>query len=236
MPVPTVRLLVVAALLTGYGALAGCAGGVTTAPPGHAELPGQQGHTHAATGPDRPTAATADRSATPAPVPDHDDVSYLQMMIPHHGQALAVAELAATRAADPRVRAVAERIDAAQGPETWLMAGWLAERGIDVPSPEEDPHDYDHGEHGHHPMVGLLTDDEVAALAAADGAAFDRLFLAAMIRHHEGAIAMATDALAGATDPRVAEIARDVAAGQAAEAARMRRILADLGRSPADPS
>jgi uncharacterized protein (DUF305 family) len=152
-------------------------------------------------------------------------VSYLQMMIPHHGQALRVAGLAAARAADPRVLVAAERIEAVQGPETFLMAGWLAERGIDVPAPEEDPHDYDHGEHGHSPMRGLLSDEELAALAAASGPEFDRLFLAGMIRHHEGAIAMAADRRAGGIDPRVAEIADRVVAGQAAELARLERIL-----------
>lgn len=244
-----VRPLLAALLLAGYGAVAGCSGATTTPPADHAELPGQAGHTHGTAPSGRPSAddlpssevdqvqpgGPGEASTTLAPDEgvagtewNHDDVSYLQMMIPHHGQALEMAELATTRAADRQVRAVADRIDAAQGPEIWLMAGWLSERGIDVPSPEEDPHDYDHGDHGHNPMVGLLSDDELAALADADGASFDRLFLTGMVRHHEGAIAMAEDVLAGGSDQRVAEIAADVVAGQAAEVARMKRILANL--------
>ncbi|WP_244929724.1 DUF305 domain-containing protein [Nocardioides sp. W7] len=220
------RPLLAAALVVGYGAVAGCSGAGSTSPPaGHEHLPGQADHTHPS------TSAPADAvspAGSAAPAWNHDDVSYLQMTIPHHGQALDLAELAATRAADRRVRALATRVQAARGPETWLMAGWLAERGIDVPSPQDDPHDYDHGDHGHHPMRGLLDDDELAELAAADGAAFDRLFLGALVRHHRGAIAMAGDVLADGTDPRVAEIAEKVAAGQGAEVTRMERILAEL--------
>lgn len=244
---PAVRLLVAALLLVGYGALAGCSADDTTPPEGHEHLPGQSDHTHGTTptgagsvppadvdqvrpgAPGEPSSTlAADETLDPADW-NHSDVSYLQMMIPHHGQALDLAALVPDRAADPRVRAIATRIDAAQGPEIWVMAGWLAERTIDVPSPEEDPHDYDHSDHGHDPMVGLLSDDEMADLAAADGDTFDRLFLAGMIRHHEGAIAMAENVLAGGIDPRVAEIAADVVAGQAAEVARMQRVLDDLG-------
>lgn len=216
------RPLLAAALVVGYAAVAGCSGAGSAPPPeGHAHLPGQADHTHA-------TPSEPGSSAAAAPDGNHDDVSYLQMMIPHHGQALDLAELATTRAADPRVRALATRIEATRGPEVWLMAGWLAERGIDVPSPDEDPHEYDHGEHRHHPMRGLLTGDDLAALAAADGPAFDRLFLGALLRHHRGAIAMADDVLATGTDPRAAEIATEVQAGQRAEVARMERILARL--------
>ncbi len=39
-------------------------------------------------------------------------------------------------------------------------------------------------------MPGMLTPEEMAALAAAHGEAFDRLFLEGMIKHHEGAITM----------------------------------------------
>ena len=83
---------------------------------------------------------------------------------------------------------VAARIEAAQAPEILVMAGWLTERSIDVPGVHEDPALYDHAQHGHAGMVGMLTDDQLDDLADADGATFDRLFLEDMIAHHEGAI------------------------------------------------
>lgn len=158
----------------------------------------------------------------------HEDVAFLQMMVPHHRQALEMAGLAPDRAATPAVLALAERIEAAQAPEILLMAGWLEQRGVDVPQAGDDPAMWDHGAHGHDGMAGMLTPVELAELADAEGEAFDRLFLTGMVRHHEGAVQMARDALRGATDPRVVELAEDVNAGQAAEVVRMQRLLDDL--------
>lgn len=158
----------------------------------------------------------------------HADLAFLQMMVPHHRQALEMAELAPDRAASPAVLALAERIEAAQAPEILLMAGWLTDRGVEVPQVGDDPGMWDHGTHGHDGMAGMLTPVELVALADAEGEEFDRLFLAGMVRHHEGAVQMARDALRGATDPRIVELAEDVNAGQAAEVVRMQRLLADL--------
>ena len=108
------------------------------------------------------------------------------------------------------------------------MAGWLDEQGVDVPQAGDDPAMWDHGSHGHDGMVGMLSAAELADLAGAEGAEFDRLFLAGMIRHHEGALEMARAVMRGGTNPRVLELAEDVNAGQAAEIARMRALLARL--------
>lgn len=158
----------------------------------------------------------------------HADLAFLQMMVPHHRQALEMAALAPDRAASPAVLALAERIRAAQAPEILLMAGWLSDRGVEVPRAGDDPALWDHGAHGHDGMAGMLSPAELAALADAEGNAFDRLFLTGMVRHHEGAVQMARDALRGATDPRIVELAEDVNAGQAAEVVRMQRLLASL--------
>lgn len=157
---------------------------------------------------------------------NHADVAFLQMMIPHHGQALTMSELATTRAADPRVHRLAERIHAAQGPEILAMAAWLRERNIDVPRAAEDPAAYDHGQHGHNEMQGMLSPAEMAALERATGPRFDRLFLAGMIRHHEGAVAMAEDVTRDGAHLRVSEIAADVMVSQRDEIDTMRRMLA----------
>ncbi len=158
------------------------------------------------------------------------DAAFLQMMIPHHGQALQMSELARTRAADPQVKALAERIAAAQGPEIHAMSAWLRDRDLEVPSPDA-PMSHGaggHGGHGDHgnvmPMQGMLSAAEMKRLAAARGAEFDRLFLAGMIRHHQGAIDMAGRALVEGSDLRVNEIAAEVAAGQTAEIDRMRDL------------
>jgi uncharacterized protein (DUF305 family) len=159
---------------------------------------------------------------------NHADAAFMQMMVPHHGQALVMAQLAEVRAHSPAVQALARRIRGAQGPEIIMMAAWLDERGIDVPNAAEKPGD-DHGAHGHsgmQGMQGMLSEEEMEQLRSASGRRFDRLFLDGMIVHHQGAVDMAETVAREGVDVRVSEIAADVAAGQSAEIQRMRELLA----------
>ncbi|MGP3933876.1 DUF305 domain-containing protein [Nonomuraea sp. KM88] len=50
---------------------------------------------------------------------------FAQMMIPHHEQAVEMADLAPARAADPEIKELAVKIKAAQDPEIRTMKGWL---------------------------------------------------------------------------------------------------------------
>ncbi len=159
---------------------------------------------------------------------NHTDVAFVQMMIPHHAQALKMSELARRYARDTRVRSLAERIRGSQAPEIQAMAAWLEERSMEVPRIEDDPMKYDHGQHGHNSMMGMLTPAQLKQLAAARGARFDRLFIHGMIRHHAGAVDMAVDAAKDGIDQIVSEMTADVAATQSAEISRMRDLLTEL--------
>lgn len=149
------------------------------------------------------------------------DTHFLQMMIPHHEQALTMSRLASTNGASTEVQALATQIADAQGPEIAQMKAWLTEAG--------EPLDGgDHGDMGaHHDMAmdGMLTDDELAALEQAKGPDFDRLFLAGMIAHHEGAIIMAEHVKAEGDDPKVAALADAIITAQKAEIAQMKTML-----------
>lgn len=158
----------------------------------------------------------------------HDDVAFVQMMIPHHAQALTMSRLAPSRAQAPAVKAMARRILAAQRPEILTMAAWLRARNIEVPTAHGDAAEFDHGAHGHASMHGMLTEEQLDALRAARGADFDRLFLEGMIQHHQGAIDMADAVLKAGEDVQVNELATEIVAGQGAEIRRMRAILAAL--------
>ena len=158
----------------------------------------------------------------------HDDIAFVQMMIPHHGQALTMAELAPARARSRAVKALARRILAAQRPEILTMAAWLTEQGVAVPSAGDDPSAFDHGEHGHASMHGMLTDEQLHALEDATGEEFDRLFLEGMIQHHRGAIEMADAVAKRGSDVRVTEMAEEMVIGQGAEVDRMEELLARL--------
>jgi uncharacterized protein (DUF305 family) len=113
------------------------------------------------------------------------DAQFLQDMIPHHHQAIQMAELVAERTNREEILDVAGRINASQGDEIEFMQQWLRERGERVPEPSE--HD---AMHTSHKMAGMATPEQLAELAGAQGAAFDRLFLRLMITHHEGAVTM----------------------------------------------
>ncbi|MER5914355.1 DUF305 domain-containing protein [Streptomyces sp. NPDC001982] len=147
--------------------------------------------------------------------PNSADVSYAQMMIEHHAQALDMTELAPKHADSTQVERLAERIAAAQGPEIKAMRGWLTSYG----KPEKP------GGHAHTAMPGMATEAQLKRLRAAEGKAFDRLFLTLMITHHEGAITMATDVKAQGNNIRIEEMADDVIAQQTSEITRMRKML-----------
>jgi uncharacterized protein (DUF305 family) len=161
-----------------------------------------------------------DRVPTPAGNRHNDhDVRFVRMMIPHHRQALELAALAPGRARDPRIRAIAERISVAQGPEVDVFLAWLRERRL----PPEEPaagHPHDHGD-----MPGMASPAQVRALAGTTGAAFDRMFVDLMAAHHEGAVAMCRDVLRAGTDERLHELATGIAAEQQIEVRRMREAL-----------
>ena len=76
------------------------------------------------------------------------DVAFAQQMIPHHQQAVEMAQLAETRAESAEVKNVAAEIKAAQDPEIETMTGWLESWGEDVP--DEDMSGMDHGSSGKH--------------------------------------------------------------------------------------
>lgn len=169
---------------------------------------------------------TLDPDTTLDAAPWNDaDAAFMQMMVPHHAQALEMAELAPTRASDESVAALARRIQGAQGPEIRSMATWLAARELPVPGSMADmEHDDDHAM----PMAGMLTESQLAELEAARGARFDRLFLAGMIEHHQGAVDMAGAEIEEGSDQLALELAAEMSTGQLAEIRRMQDLRRGL--------
>ena len=148
-----------------------------------------------------------------------DDVMFAQMMIPHHEQAIEMSDIALdpTVGASDAVRQLATRIKGAQDPEIEMMTGMLTGWGKST----EMDNSMDHGSM----MDGMLTAEELDALGMLRGAEFDRAWMEAMIKHHEGALAMAKDVLEGGTDPAVRKLAEEIVSGQQAEIDEMRGLL-----------
>ena len=157
------------------------------------------------------------------------DVKFLQGMIPHHAQALEMTVLVAERTANEAMGRLAERIDLSQEDEIEMMREWLGSRGQEVPAVDA------HHAPGWEPMPGMLTPDEMAELTAAEGGAFDRLFLELMIKHHRGAVTMVDNLLdqrGAAQDSQLFAFASDVTSDQTAEIDRMDALLAELSPDP----
>lgn len=159
------------------------------------------------------------------------DVGFAQGMIPHHAQAIEMADMAVAANAGPQVRALAQRIKAAQNPEIQTMSTWLKQWNQTVPDVGEGS--MSNGSHDMTDMPGMMMDGmmskaDMTRLAESKGTAFDRLWVELMIQHHEGAVRMAKDELANGKNPAALALAQSIITSQEAEINEMNALLAAL--------
>jgi len=150
------------------------------------------------------------------------DIKFMQGMIGHHAQAIEMVALIPKNTANHNLQLLGQRIEISQNDEIRMMQQWLQARGQRVPGL-----DAMHA-HGAVLMPGMLNEEEMAKLAQARGAAFDRLFLGGMIKHHEGALQMVKDLFAtpgAGQDVGIFSFASDVDADQRMEIERMGAML-----------
>jgi uncharacterized protein (DUF305 family) len=165
--------------------------------------------------------AVANTSYTPS------DVQFMQDMIPHHQQALVMAELAPARTNSLEILEIAGRIDASQNDEIAFMTQWLNQRGEDAVRSSDT--------HTHETMRGMATPAQIQELTDASGSDFDRQFLSLMIAHHEGAIEMVEELMdqpGSAYDPVLFEFTTDITKDQSKEIESMHEILIGLSDDP----
>ncbi|RKN38244.1 DUF305 domain-containing protein [Micromonospora endolithica] len=209
------RAVLAAAGFTAAVTLAGCGAGEHNTAGGHSATTASPSVTS------RQSSPGAGNSA---------DVMFAQMMIPHHQQAVQMADLAATRATDPQVKQLAAQIKAAQGPEIATMTRWLAAWGTSTPSVGATGGMH-HGASPNstpgmdHDMPGMMSHADMATLAAATGTDFDKQFLTMMIAHHQGAITMAKDETKNGANTDAKALAQQIVDDQQAEIDTMNRIL-----------
>jgi uncharacterized protein (DUF305 family) len=167
----------------------------------------------------------------PSPAPSEADTKFMQGMIHHHAQAVEMTALMPTHTHNKALLAFGKRISISQTDEIQFMKQWLEERGKDVPM--------DHGKgHMNMPgmmdmasmpmMPGMLTPEQMKALAKASGPKFDYLFLTGMIQHHTGALTMVQDLFAtpaAGQDSQLFDFATDVENTQSAEIKIMKGML-----------
>ncbi|MFF7535016.1 DUF305 domain-containing protein [Streptomyces bobili] len=146
------------------------------------------------------------------------DTAFAQGMIPHHRQAVEMADLAPSRTESAEVKKLAEQIKMAQDPEIKTLSGWLTSWGEEVPAEGA----MDHSAHG---AGGMMTAEEMGQLAKASGTVFDTAFMEMMIKHHEGAVAMAKTEEAEGAFPGAKKMADAIITSQTAEITQMNDLL-----------
>jgi uncharacterized protein (DUF305 family) len=130
-------------------------------------------------------APAAPAAGANAPLFTEQDLMFLTHMVMHHEQALEMTAMVPSRSKREDFIRFARYLDGGQRTEIDHMKGLLhiaEERGIPIPHHEMT---------GDPPMAGMLSKAQMAALAAASGAEFEKLWLQGMIYHHQGALDMA---------------------------------------------
>ena len=198
----TISALGIAAAIT----LAGCAGTSGSAPAG--TMPGMGGGGMGMASSSAP--ATADHNAA--------DTMFTQGMIPHHAQAVEMSDVMLKKQGlDGRITALATKIKAAQAPEIEKMTGWL--NTWNEPTQMAG---------GHSMGNGMMGDDDLKKLDAAQGTAAAKLFLKQMITHHEGAVMMAKTEISQGRNADAIQLGKSIVASQEAEIQEMNALLAGL--------
>ena len=144
------------------------------------------------------------------------DIMFLQMMIPHHQQAIDISNLAMKSSQDAELIELAKIIARDQAAEIKQMKAWLTDAGASE--------DMGHSMDG---MGGMLNDDELAALSAATGKEFDVLWLKGMTEHHDGAIHM-TQMIEDAKNADIKTFGTKVIKDQSEQIDQMKKMLARL--------
>ncbi|KFF59875.1 hypothetical protein JF66_08270 [Cryobacterium sp. MLB-32] len=160
---------------------------------------------------------TADASAAAF---NDADVTFAQMMIPHHEQAVEMSDdLLAKDGIDQEIVDLATEIKAAQEPEIAQLNDWLTEWDAE-----------DNSMSGMQGMGdgsdGMMSADDMMALQDAAATDAGRLFLEQMTVHHEGAVAMAQIEIDDGENTDAQAMAKTIVTTQTAEIAVMAELLA----------
>ena len=134
------------------------------------------------------------------------DAQFIDSMIVHHEGAIAMAKQALTEAERPEITAMAQAIVTAQEGEIAQLKQWRQAWYPDLAT-----------------TSGMGMDMGTMEIAADASTPFDQRFIAAMIPHHEGAIAMAKDAQQKAEHQEIKTLAQAIITAQEGEIAQMKQ-------------
>jgi uncharacterized protein (DUF305 family) len=143
------------------------------------------------------------------------DQSFIEMMIPHHQDAIVMAEMALQKAQHPELKELAQNIIRDQEREIKEMKIWYQQWfGKPVPPLSSQ------GMMGMHQVHGMMAMD-LDALAAAQN--FDQEFIRQMIPHHQMAVMMASNLKSNTNRPEMDKLMDDIIRSQSAEIKQMKQ-------------
>lgn len=160
------------------------------------------------------------------------DVTFAQAMTPHHQQAVEMADMALKQGKNAKVLDLAKRIKAAQDPEIVKLQGWLKKWGGSPSTGDSGSSMHDSGSSMHGSMTmgeGMMSAKDMAQLSKATGAEFDKMFLAMMIGHHQGAVTMAKTELKDGKSTEAKSLATSIINAQETEIAEMKSLQSSVG-------
>lgn len=152
------------------------------------------------------------------------DVAFAQGMIPHHAQAIVMADMALEQSTNQDVTKLAAQIKAAQAPEIDQLTKWLQAWGQPVPATTGGMDQTMDGMDGMM-MSGMMSDADMARLENTTGTDFDAMWLEMMIQHHQGAISMARDEVTGGKYAATKAMAESIVTSQQAEIGTMTKLM-----------
>lgn len=147
------------------------------------------------------------------------DSHFIEQMIPHHADAVAMATIALVKAQHPEIKQLAADITRSQTDEIQKMKMWYTTwYGKDVPNGLSDT---GHGM-GSGMMQGGMMGDATDMDKLKTSSTFDKSFMEEMIPHHQMAVMMA-QMLQNSTDrPEMKQLATDIIEAQTKEINQMR--------------
>lgn len=161
------------------------------------------------------------RTLNNTPIAANIDRHFIEQMIPHHEDAITMAEIASEKATRPEIKELSQDIVKAQSDEIAKMKSWYKSWfGVDVPTSTRVM-----GQHGmtsasgmHMGMMGDETD--VERLKSAED--FDKAFIEEMIPHHQMAVMMAQMLESTTNRGEMKQLAKDIISAQTKEINLMR--------------
>ena len=140
------------------------------------------------------------------------DAMFIEQMIPHHDDAIAMAELALTRAEHPEIKQLAEDIKRTQTIENAQMREWYR-AWFDTSVPDTG---------GSSGMMGRMMGGGVVDMTDLETAKpFDKAFIEQMIPHHQMAIMMSQMAGNATSQPEMRDLTQSIIDAQSTEITKM---------------